>query len=93
MYREHPNDDVTEIYFCNVDFLEDEFLIIGEINKDVELFELQQDIQQSFGEKEDLNSNQVTEDGMPPYPKGTGETCLLRRMIFINLQYMRRVNL
>ena len=34
------------------------------IKKDVKLFELQQDIQPSFGEGENLDSNQITEDGM-----------------------------
>ena len=38
------------------------------IKKDVELFKLQQDIQPSFGEVENLDSNQVTENGMPPLP-------------------------
>ena len=66
MYGEHPNGGMTEINFCNVDFLEDEFPTIGEVKKDVELFELQQDIQLSFGEGENLDSNQVTKDGMLP---------------------------
>ena len=72
MYGEHPNGGMTEINFCNVDFLEDEFPTIGEIKKDVELFESQQNIQPSFGEG-NLDSNQVTEDGMPPLPEGNGE--------------------
>ena len=42
------------------------------IKKDVELFELQQGIQPSFGEGENLDSNQVTEDGMPPLSRGNG---------------------
>ena len=41
---EHPNGGMIEINSCNVDFIEDEFPIIGEIKKDVKLFELQQDI-------------------------------------------------
>ena len=52
MYDEHPNDGMTEIDSRNVDFLEDEFPTISEIKKDVERFELQQDIQQPFGEGE-----------------------------------------
>jgi len=38
------------------------------IKNDVELFELQQDIQPSFSEGENLDSNKVTKDGMPPLP-------------------------
>jgi len=45
IYREHPNRGMTEIDFHNVDILEDKFPTIGEVKKDVELFELQQNIQ------------------------------------------------
>ena len=73
MYGEHPNGGMTEIDSHNVDFLEDEFPTIGEVKKDVELIELQQNIPPSFGEGENLDSNQVTEDGMLPSPsKGNG---------------------
>ena len=72
MYGEHPNGGMTEIDSRNVDFLEDEFSTIGEVKKDVELFELQPDIQPSFGEGENLDSNQVTEDGMPLLSRGNG---------------------
>ena len=72
MYGEHPNGGMIKIDSRNVDFLEDEFPTIGEVKKDVKLFELQQNIQPSFGEGENLNSNQVTEDGMPPLPEGNG---------------------
>ena len=50
MYREHPHGGMTEIASRNVDFLEDEFPSIGEIKKDLELYELQQDLQPSLGE-------------------------------------------
>ena len=70
MYAEHPNDGMIEIDSRNVDFLEDEFPAIDEVKKDIELFELQQNIQPSFGEGENLGSNQVTEDGMPPLHEG-----------------------
>ena len=63
---------MTEIDSRNVDFLEDEFPTIGEVKKDVELFELQQNIQPSFGEGENLDSNQVIEDGMPSLFEGNG---------------------
>ena len=72
MYGEHPNGGMTEIDSRNVDFLEDEFPTIGEVKKDVELFELQQNIPPSFGEGENLDSNQVTEDGMPPLSERNG---------------------
>ena len=46
-------------------FFEDEFPSIDEIEKDLELYELQQDLQPYLGEGEDLNSRQVTDDGEP----------------------------
>ena len=41
LYEEHPNGSMIEIDFCNVDFLEDEFLSMGAIKKDIKLYELQ----------------------------------------------------
>jgi len=66
LYGEHSNDSMAEIDSCSLDFLEDEFPTIGEIKKDVQLFELQPDIQPSFGKGENLNSNEVIEDGTSP---------------------------
>jgi len=40
MYEEHPNGDIIEIDFCNIDFLEDKFSSIDEIKNDLELYEL-----------------------------------------------------
>jgi len=40
MYREHLNGSMTAIDSRNVNFLEDEFSNIGEVKKDVKLFEL-----------------------------------------------------
>ena len=65
MYWEHPNGGMTEIESRNVDFLDDEFPSVGEIKKDLELYELQQDLQPFLGEREDLSFRQVTEDGEP----------------------------
>jgi len=65
MYGEHPNGGMTEIESRNVDFFEDEFPSIGEIKKDLELYELQQDLQPFVSEGEDLNSRQITENGEP----------------------------
>ena len=48
MYREHSEGGMTEIDSRNVDFLDDEFLTIGKIKKDIKLYELQQDIQSFF---------------------------------------------
>ena len=94
MYGEHPNGGMTEIDSRNVDFLEDEFPTISEVKKDVELFELQQNIPPSFGEGEDLDSNQVTENGMSSPSKEMGETYLPRKMrIVLILLYMRKVTL
>ena len=50
MYGEHPNGGMIEIESRNVDFFEDAFLSIGEIKKDLELYELQQDLQPSLGD-------------------------------------------
>ena len=56
---------MTKIESRNVDFLEDEFPSTGEIEKDLELYDLEQDLQQPLDEGEDLNSHQVTKDGEP----------------------------
>ena len=56
MYGEHPNGGITGIDSCNVKFFEDEFSSIGEIKKDVKLYELLQDLQLCLGEMKDLNS-------------------------------------
>ena len=66
MYREHINGGMTEMDSRNVNFLKDELSSIGEIKKDLELYESQQDLQPSLSKEEDLNSHQVTEDGAPP---------------------------
>jgi len=63
MYGEHPNGGITKIKSRNIDLLEDELPSIGEIKKNLELYKLQQDLQPSLDEGEDLNSYQVTEDG------------------------------
>jgi len=65
MYGEHSNGGMTEIECRNVDFLENEFLSVGEIKKDLELYGLQQDLQPSLAEGEELNSRQVTKNGEP----------------------------
>jgi len=44
MYKKHPNGGMTKIESCNVNFVEDEFLSIGEIKKDLEFYELQKDL-------------------------------------------------
>ena len=72
MYGKHPNGGMTEIDSRNVDFLKNEFPTIGEVKKHVQLLELQQNTQPSFNEGENLDSNQVTEDGMPPISEGNG---------------------
>ena len=40
MYEEHPNGGMIEIDSRNVDFLENKFPTIGEVKKDVQLYEL-----------------------------------------------------
>ena len=49
IYGEDPNGGMR-IESRNVNFLEDEFLSIGEIKKNLELYELQQDLQPSLGD-------------------------------------------
>jgi len=49
MYGQHSNGGMIEIESRNVDFLDDEFPSIGEIKKDLKLYELQQDLQPSLG--------------------------------------------
>lgn len=63
MYREHLNGGMTKIKSYNVDFLEDKFTSIAEIKKELDLYELEEDIQPSLGEGEELNSDKVIEDG------------------------------
>jgi len=63
MYKEHSNGGMIEIEPCNVSFLKDEFPSIGEIIEYLELYELQEDLQPTFGEGKDLNFCQVIEDG------------------------------
>jgi len=58
MYGEHPNGGMKEVDSRNVDFLEDDFPSIGEVRKDSQLHELQQDL--SLDEGEDLHTNRVT---------------------------------
>jgi len=43
MYGRHLNGDVPKSNSSNVDFLEDEFSSIGEIRKDLQLYELHLD--------------------------------------------------
>ena len=43
-YGKHLNGDTTELDYHNVDFLEDEFPSIDEVNKDLKLHDLQEDI-------------------------------------------------
>jgi len=40
MFGEHPNGGMTKIDSHNVEFLEDEFSSVGEIKKDLNLYEL-----------------------------------------------------
>ena len=42
-YGENPNSGTVKVDSRNVDFLEDKFLTISEIKKDLQLYQLQQD--------------------------------------------------
>jgi len=65
MYGEHPNGGMTEVDSRNVDFLGDEFPCIGEIKKDLALYELPLDDQLSLGEGENIETHHVIEDSTP----------------------------
>jgi len=65
MFGEHPDGGMTEVDSCNVDFLEDEFLSIGEIKKDLALYELPLDDQLSLGEGENRDTRPIIEDITP----------------------------
>ena len=54
MFSEHQNG--------GVEFLANEFPSVGEIKKDVQLYELQRDNQLYLSEGKNLNTHQVTED-------------------------------
>jgi len=71
-YREHPKSGMIKIDSCNVNFLKDEFPSMGEIKKDLEPYELQQDLQPSLDKGENLNACQVIKNGEPPLPKRNG---------------------
>jgi len=62
MYGEHHNGGMIEVDSHNVDFLEGEFLSIGQIKMDLALYELPLDNQQSLGEGENFNTHCFTED-------------------------------
>jgi len=62
MYGEHPNGGMAEVDSRNVEFLEEEFPSIGEIKKDLALYELLLDDQLSLGDGEDLNTHRVTKN-------------------------------
>ena len=71
IYGEHPNGSMKEVYSRNVDFLEDELPNIGEVKKDSQLYELQQDL--SLREGEDLYTNRVTKsDHLFPSDRDSG---------------------
>jgi hypothetical protein len=43
MYDEHPNGGMTEIESRNIDFIETDFPNIGDANRDLDLYELEED--------------------------------------------------
>jgi hypothetical protein len=43
MHGEHPNGGMTEIESCDIDFIETDFPNIGDANKDLGLYELEED--------------------------------------------------
>ena len=61
MFGEHQNGRMTEIDSSNVVFFEDEFPSVGEINQDLQLYELQLDTELPQWGK-NVIPQQVTED-------------------------------
>ena len=57
MYDEHPNERLTEIKSCNIDFIENDFLSIGEVKKSLELYELQKEAIQSLNKGRELQAH------------------------------------
>ena len=43
MYGEHPNGGMTEIELHDIDFIETDFPNIGNANRDLDLYELEED--------------------------------------------------
>ena len=60
MFEEHLNGGIMEIDSRNIEFLDDEFPRVGEIKKDLKLYELQQNGLLSLGEGKNLNTYRVT---------------------------------
>jgi len=85
---------MIEIDSRDMDFLEDVFASIGEIEKDFEQFELLQDLQPSLGEGKDLNSCKFTEDGAPLLSnRNEGTLSAQRNEVHPNHQLLRTINL
>lgn len=51
MYGEHLDEGLIEMEFKDMEFIENEFLSIGEIKKDLTLYELQEDSPTISGEE------------------------------------------
>jgi len=83
MYHKHLNGGVMKINSSNVNFLNDEFPIIGEIKKDLKLYPLRQDLQLSIGEGEDLILTKSSRMVHLPYPIRTVEVCLFGRVRYM----------
>ena len=43
MYGEHSNGGMTEIESCDIDFIKTDFSSIGDANRDLDLYELEED--------------------------------------------------
>jgi len=81
MFGEHQNGRMTEIDSSNVVFFEDEFPSVGEINQDLQLYELRLNPGLSLGKGGNVVPQQLTED----------RTHMLQREVE-NLSY-QRINL
>lgn len=75
IYEEHPNGSIMKLDSPNVVFLKNEFPSATEIKNDLELYELQQDVQLSLSEAEDLVTHCVSEHSthnLPEIDNGKG---------------------
>lgn len=67
MYGEHPDGGMTEIESRDVDFLEEDFPSIGEVKKDLKLYELEEPLG-------DLSPSHMQDEDMHPHPIVAGDS-------------------
>ena len=71
---------MIEINSNNVELLKNEFPSVGEIKKDLSLYELQQDDLLSLSERENINTHRATKDSVIPVFGRDDKTMLPKRI-------------